>query len=75
MITLDILPLGHSCRVSDLSAQGHLRQRFFDLGIIRDTEIKALFESPAGDPRAYSVRGATIALRNFDAHKIIVKTI
>ena len=75
MTTLDTLPLGLSCRVTDILAKGPLRQRFFDLGIIGDTKITTLFESPAGDPRAYSIRGAVIALRNSDARKIIVKPI
>ena len=72
MITLDSLPVGRSCTANTLLVQGDLRQRFFDLGIVPGTEITVLFESPAGDPRAYSIRGAVIALRNQDARKIII---
>lgn len=75
MITLDSLPVGSSCNAQEILAKDPLRQRFFDLGIIPETEITALFQNPAGDPRAYSVRGAVIALRNADAHKIVVKII
>lgn len=72
MTTLDTLPINSSCRVSHLKTDGFLYQRFVDLGIVPGTEIKALFSSPAGNPRAYSVRGATIALRNTDASRIAI---
>jgi DtxR family Mn-dependent transcriptional regulator len=56
---------GQSGRVIGLSAglRGQERRRLMDLGILPGTEIQALFGNPAGDPVAYKVRGATIALR------------
>ncbi|WP_244834204.1 FeoA family protein [Clostridium sp. BJN0001] len=49
-----------------------LRRRFFDLGIIEDTIIEPLFKSPMGDPTAYLIRGAVIALRSDEAEYIRV---
>ena len=46
-----------------------------DLGIIYDTEVEALQKSPSGDPVAYYIRGAVIALRSDEASKIIVEEI
>ena len=43
-----------------------------DLGITEGTRIQSLMRSPAGDPTAYIIRGAVIALRNKDAAHILV---
>ena len=40
-------------KVVKIRAQGELRRRFFDLGIVEGTNIKVLYESPFKDPRAY----------------------
>jgi ferrous iron transport protein A len=59
-------------KVVDINAQGELRRRFFDLGIIDGTAIEVLFRSPFGDPTAYMIRGAVIAIRKEDGEKIQV---
>jgi ferrous iron transport protein A len=43
-----------------------------DLGVIAGTEIEPLYKSPSGNPVAYFVRGAVVALRNDVSDKIIV---
>lgn len=75
MTTLDMIPPGCICKVSAHLAAGTLHRRFSDLGIICGTEIQTILQSPCGDPRAYLIRGAVIALRNADASKIAVETI
>lgn len=47
--------------------QGPQRRRLLDLGVVPGTEIQAQFESAAGDPVAYLIRGALIALRRDQA--------
>jgi Fe2+ transport system protein FeoA len=41
-----------------------------DLGVVPGTRIKAEMISPGGDPTAYRIRGALIALRREQAHII-----
>ena len=48
-------------------------KRLMDLGIIKNTIIKAIHKSPSGNPTAYLVRGTVIALRNEDSQKITVR--
>lgn len=72
VIILSDLPLGSKCKVKSLEAEGAIRRRFLDLGLINDTEVTALAQSPSGDPVAYLIRGAVIALRSEDASQIIV---
>ncbi|MDU4889181.1 MAG: FeoA family protein [Clostridium sp.] len=73
--SLDSLPLGGRCRVQYLASDGNIRRRMLDLGIIKDTEIAALTKSPSGDPVAYLIRGAVIAIRKEDAALIFIETI
>ncbi len=75
MIPLNKLPLGKKAKVKALTAQGTIRRRLLDLGLISDTVIEALQRSPSGDPVAYDIRGAVIALRSEEASKIMVEAI
>lgn len=50
-----------------------MQRRLFDLGFYPGTPIKRVLTSPKGDPRAYKIRGTTIALRNSDAQYIFVE--
>jgi DtxR family Mn-dependent transcriptional regulator len=72
--TLADLEPGHSARVVRLAAacQGPQRRRLLDLGVVPGTVVKAEFASPGGDPIAYRIRGALIALRHAQAELIQV---
>ena len=51
-LSLSALPIGHTARVTGLSATGSERRRLLDLGIVSGTIIEALQKSPSGDPVA-----------------------
>ena len=72
-IPLSLLPLGQKGSVTMLNCEGIVRRRMMDLGLVLGTAVKALLKSPAGDPVAYEIRGAVIALRSEEAGKIIVQ--
>jgi ferrous iron transport protein A len=71
-IRMNELQHGQSGRVQTLHAEGGVRRRMLDLGLIPGTAIQRLMASPAGDPVCYRVRGAMIALRSADAGQIAV---
>lgn len=73
LVPLYEMPIGASARVKKLNASGGNRRRMLDLGIIFNTEIKALQKSPSGDPTAYQIRGAVIALRKEESLGILVE--
>ena len=50
-----------------------VRRRLLDMGFLENTEIECVGKSPLGDPSAYLLRGAVIALRRADAHAVQVK--
>lgn len=67
IISLDQLRPNENGIVIKINAMDQLKRRFLDLGIIPNTKIKVLYESPFKDPKAYLIRGTVIALRNDDA--------
>lgn len=67
----DIVP-GQSAVVKELQTQGAMRRRLIDIGLTEDTRVKCVGRSPCGDPSAYMIRGAVIAIRREDAVKIVV---
>lgn len=75
MVSLSDLPIGKKALVESLLSNGGERRRMLDLGIVPSTNIEALYKSPAGDPVAYYIRGAVIALRSEDAKKILINCI
>ncbi len=72
---LHMLPIGCMGRVRELKGQDFLRRRMLDLGLIDETVVEALCQSPFGDPVAYRIRGAIIALRSEEAANIIVEMV
>ncbi len=73
--TLDQLEPGESARVVSISrrCRGQQRRRLMDLGVLPGTRVTAEMKSASGDPTAYVIRGATIALRRSHAAMINVK--
>ena len=71
--TLDRLPVGRQARITALSAPTSQRRRLMELGFVPGGTITAVQESPWGDPVAYAVCGAVIALRRADARRITVQ--
>jgi len=72
---LHALRPGEDGRVLSLSrrCRGAERRRFLDLGVLPGTVIRAEMRSPNGDPTAYRIRGALIALRAEQAAVIRVE--
>jgi len=73
---LDAAP-GQAVRVVTISSacQGAQRRRMLDLGVVRGTVIVPELVSMSGDPVAYRVRGALIALRREQASWIAVEPV
>ncbi|MBM7624912.1 FeoA family protein [Sporohalobacter salinus] len=69
------ISIGKSGKVTRLNCQGKKRRRLLDLGLIPGTTIRAKQKSPSGDPIAFEIRGATIALRSEETNMVIVEEI
>ncbi len=75
IVTLAALRPDQAARVVRLSAacRGPQRRRLLDLGVVPGTQIVAKLRSVSGDPVAYEIRGALIALRRDQAEWIQVR--
>ncbi len=67
------LPQRPTSLVVSLASEGPERRRLLDLGLVPGAQIRAALRSPLGDPTAYEVRGALIALRREQAARITVE--
>lgn len=63
---------GMKATVMHVDALPGMRRRFFDIGLVKDTVVECVGKSPLGDPKAYMIRGAVIAIRNEDSIGISV---
>lgn len=70
----DLTP-GQRARVLRLEVAGGMRRRLLDLGLVENTAVECLGRSPGGDPAAYLIRGAVIALRDSDSRGILVRPV
>lgn len=73
--TLKELQPGEEAVVVGISraCRGLQRRRLMDLGIIPGTIISTEMRSASGDPTAYKIRGATIALRKNQSSAIFIE--
>ena len=72
IMTLSALRPGDAARVARLEIAPGMRRRLLDLGFTEGAKVRCLFGAPGGDPKAYWVRGAIIALRESDAARVLI---
>lgn len=72
MKKLSDLKQGQKAKIMQLKSQGSIRRRLLDIGLVEGTEVECLQKSPSGDPTAFLIRGAVIALRSEDSSKILI---
>lgn len=73
MNSLDKINPGEHAVISKLNISGSMRRRLLDIGLIENTEVECVGKSPAGDPLAFLIRGAVIAIRSEDCCGITVR--
>lgn len=65
---------GESGYVTEVNARPAMSGRLADLGLVRGTRVTCMLRAPAGDPCAYLIRGALIALRRRDAEGVLLES-
>lgn len=68
----DLQP-GESAVVRGLTSAEGIRRRLLDIGFVENSTVECVGRSPAGDPSAYLIRGAVIALRAEDGCTVLVE--
>lgn len=64
---------GHAATVERITHEGSMRRRLQDIGFTEGARVECVQKSPLGDPVAYQVRGAVIALRFEDSSRVFVR--
>lgn len=72
-LTLNDIKVRERAVVDRLLTHGDMRRRLLDIGLTEGAEVECIGTSPAGDPAAYLIRGAVIAIRSEDSRDIIVR--
>lgn len=66
------MKLGNKGIVKKVKANDNIIKRLLDIGLIEGTLVECVLKSPFNDPKAYLIRGATIAIRDDDCKEIEV---
>lgn len=64
---------GETAVVERLRAHGSMRRRLLDVGLVEGTRVECVGRSPLGDPAAYCIRGAVIAIRAADSRNVLIR--
>ncbi|MFQ5664741.1 MAG: ferrous iron transport protein A [Terriglobia bacterium] len=64
---------GETAEVVRLAGESLRRRRLLELGLVPGTRVSAVRRSPGGEPTAYAIRGAVVALRREDAALVLVR--
>ncbi len=67
------LNIGERARVRQVNVKGSIRRRLLDIGLVEGTEVECVGKSPLGDPSAYLIRGAVIAIRRDNSRDVLVE--
>ncbi|MGE0464091.1 MAG: iron dependent repressor, metal binding and dimerization domain protein [Vicinamibacterales bacterium] len=77
VLRLSDLPAGSLAEVVSLDPglRGFMRRRLLDLGFTPGARIRPDLTTFSGDPRAYRLRGTTIALRRDQSDRVLVRAV
>jgi Fe2+ transport system protein FeoA len=71
--SLDRLKPGHNGKIVSLKAQGKLRTRLLDMGLVTGSEVTMIRKAPLGDPLEIEVKGYSLSLRKSEAELITLE--
>lgn len=75
VFSLEDLNPGESGIITKIKDCRNIMRRFMDIGLIENTIVKCVGKSPGGDPKAYLIRGAVIAIRSEDSKNVFINRI
>lgn len=74
-MSINNLQVGDKAIITKLDVKEDIKRRLLDIGLIEGTQIECALKSPMGNPIAYLIRGALIAIRKEDSKNILVEVI
>lgn len=73
MKKLSDLEINENALVVGILPGSKLKRRLQDIGLVDGTAVRCLHQGSSGDPKAFYIRGAVIALRNEDSDDVQVE--
>lgn len=70
--TMNKMQVGDVARVQSVNISGAMQRRLLDIGLIEGTRVECVHKGAFGDPTAFLIRGAVIAIRGDDSGKVVV---
>ena len=67
--------IGQNCKISEILINGPIKRRLIDIGLTPKSNVTCVGQSPLGDPKAFLIGGAVIALRKELCEKIKVSAV
>ena len=71
--TLNHIQVGQNAVIKKMLNNDAMKRRLSDVGLIEGTTVSCVTKAPFGDPKAFAVRGAVIALREEDSKNILIE--
>lgn len=75
MIRLKDLKIGECGIVDKVENTGTIKRRLLDIGLVPGSKVECIMKSPLGNPIAYMIKGAMIAIRKEDSDKISINVL
>ena len=72
-IAMNNIEINATATVRKINAPEGIRRRLMDIGLTENSKIECIGKSPTGDPSAYLICGAVIAIRASDCADILVE--
>ncbi len=69
-VTLDKMCVGEAAEIIEMNVAGEMRRRMQDLGFIEGNLVRCMLKARSGEPTAFMVCGALIALREEEMRMI-----
>lgn len=70
--SLSDLKIGQKGIVEEMNTKGAMRRRLQDIGLVKGSTVSCVLVSPGGNPSAYQIKGAVIAIRDEDCRNISI---
>ncbi len=74
-ISLRKLPIGAKAKVKFVNSDESIKRRLLDIGLTKGTLVEKQYRNVTKSLYAYNIRGALIAIRDYDTEKIIVEMV
>ena len=71
--TLDLFKIGETGRIVQVTGEGRLRRRLFDLGVTPGATVYLRKKAPLGDPLEVTIRGYELTLRKSEAELVVLE--